>query len=339
MSSARQIADFIKEKDCFLVTTHIFPDGDNMGCVLSLSEAFKMLGKRFTVYIDGAIPRMYHWMPGADKIETDLQTALSGLDDKSCRPTLLVVDSGDIRRMGDEFGEWYERADGLEIANVDHHVSNTHFGTVNWVDASYSSVGEMIYEILNEIGIEITPTIAMNLFVSVYTDTGRFSFSNTSERSLRYASEYVSAGAEPITAFRKVYASRTLASFHLQADSFQTLTRFLDGKGCYFWVDQKMLSRTQTSLEDTEGFIDAVRTLRDFLIVVFFKEVDMNDIRVSVRAHPPIDASALMQRFGGGGHPRAAGCRIEKTLDQAIELFVREAEEAINSGRILEKGG
>jgi len=339
MSSARKIADFIKEKDCFLLTTHIFPDGDNMGCVLALSEALDTLGKRFAVYIDGTIPRMYHWMSGVGRIKTNLRTALENLRENSCRPTLFVVDSGDIQRMGDEFVQWFDRANGLEIVNVDHHVSNTYFGNVNWVDASYSSVGEMIYEILKELGVAVTSSIATNLFVSVYTDTGRFSFSNTSERSLRYASEYVAAGAEPIKAFRNVYASRTLASFHLQADSFQTLTRFLDDKGCYFWVDQKMLSRTATSFDDTEGFIDTVRTLRDFLIVVFFKEVDLADIRVSVRAHPPIDASALMNLFGGGGHPRAAGCRIEEPLEKAIEIFVRKAEDAMNSGEVLEKGG
>ena len=337
MSSARKIAQFILENDSYLLTTHIFPDGDNMGCVLALSEALASLDKRFACYIDGVIPAMYRWLPGIERIDTDLKVALAKLNEHSACPVLFVVDSGDIHRMGDEFEEWYSHFDGLEIVNVDHHVSNAVFGTLNWVDPSYSSVGEMVYEILKELGVEITPTIAQNLFVSVYTDTGRFSFSNTSVRSLKYASEYVAAGAEPIKAFRNVYASRTLASFHLQAESFQTLTRFLDDKGCYFWVDRNMLEKTGTSFDDTEGFIDTVRTLRDFLIVVFFKEIDTTDIRVSVRAHPPIDASALMNLFSGGGHPRAAGCRIDKPLHEAIDLFVKKAEKAIGSGEILEK--
>ncbi len=339
MSSAKEIADFIRRKDDFLLTTHIFPDGDNMGCVLSLSEALKSLGKRFSCYVQGPVPMMYRWMPGVDMISTEIHDALTRLDEVSANPALIIVDSGDIKRIGDEFQAWFRNHDGLDIANIDHHVSNTHFGTINWVDPTYSSVGEMIYEILKELGVQITSTIAQNLYVSVYTDTGRFSFSNTNERSLRYASEYVEAGAKPIAAYRNVYANRTLASFRLESLSFQTLDMFLDGKGCYFWVDQEMLGATGTTFDDTEGFIDTVRTLRDFLLVVFFKEIAPNDIRVSVRAHPPIDASALMGIFGGGGHPRAAGCRIEKPLQEAIGLFVGEAEKAIGSGEVLEKIG
>jgi phosphoesterase RecJ-like protein len=337
MSSASEIAQFIRSHDDFLITTHVFPDGDNMGCVLALSEGLEAIGKRHAGFVEGPITRMYNWMPGVDRIFTELSEALAKLDDGSRHPTLFVVDSGDIHRMGDSFEAWFRSNSSLDIANVDHHGSNTYFGTTNWVDPSYSSVGEMIYEILRELDVKITSSIAQNLFVSVYTDTGRFSFSNTSQRSLKYAGEFVAAGAKPILAFRHVYANRTLASFHLQSEAFHTLTRFLDGKGCYFWVDGRMLDETNTTLDDTEGLIDTVRTLRDFLIVVFFKEISPNDTRLSTRAGPPIDASALMALFGGGGHPRAAGCRIDRPLQEAIELFVARAEEAIRSGEVMEK--
>jgi phosphoesterase RecJ-like protein len=336
MSSPTAIADFIRSNDRFLIATHVFPDGDNMGSVLVLAEMLRSIGKRCACYIEGEIPYMYRWMPGADNIDSSLDRALGKLKLGNESPILLIVDSSDLQRMGETFSGWISSGDKPVIANVDHHVTNTRFGIVNWVDPSYSSVGEMIYETLKAMGLQLTPSMAQNLFVSVYTDTGRFSFSNTSERSLRYASEYVRAGAEPITAFREVYANRSLASFHLQAESFQTLQRFLDDRGCYFWIDQEMLAVTNTSLEDTEGFIDAVRTLRDFDIVVFFKEIAQRDIRVSARAHPPINASALMALFGGGGHPRAAGCRIEMPLPSAIHHFISTAEKAINSGEALE---
>jgi len=336
MSSPLDIADFIRSNDRFLIATHVFPDGDNIGSVLALAEILHSIGKRHACYVEGDIPYIYSWMPGADGIDSYLEKAVGKLKSGSEPPTLLIVDSSDLQRMGETFSKWLADRTVTGIANIDHHVSNTFFGTVNWVDASYSSVGEMIYEILKVMGLSLSPTIAQNLFVSVYTDTGRFSFSNTSERSLSYAADYVRAGAKPITAFRSVYANRSLASFHLQAESFQTLQRFLDDRGCYFWVDQEMLAYTNTSLDDTEGFIDAVRTLRDFDIVVFFKEVGPRDIRVSARAHPPINASALMAMFGGGGHPRAAGCRIDMPLPSAIHHFISTAEKAINSGDALE---
>ena len=336
MSSPSKIADFLRKHDNYLIVTHVFPDGDNMGSMLALAEGLEILGKKCACYVEGSVPVIYAWMSGAEKIDSDIARAVAGLRCEGPCPVLIVVDSSDLQRMGESFSKWLSAQTDLNIANVDHHVSNNGFGSVSWVDPSFSSVGEMIYEILIELDVELTPTMAQSLFVSVYTDTGKFSFSNTTERSLRYAAEYVAAGALPITAFRNVYANRSLASFHLQAESFQTLQRFLDDRGCYFWVDQAMFRNTGTTLEDTEGFIDAVRTLRDFDIVVFFKEVGPRDIRVSVRAHPPINASALMSVFGGGGHPRAAGSRIDMTLQTAIQHFVSEAEKAINSGEVLE---
>ena len=339
MSVLSEIAKFIKENDHYLLATHVFPDGDNMGCVLALSEGLLRIGKDVSCYIEGPIPKIYTWMPKVENIQTDLVKALAALNGMRDLPNLLVVDSGDLRRIGNEFGKWLEMQGGknsTRIVNIDHHISNDYFGDINWVDASYSSVGEMIYELLMQLGVKLTGSMAQNLYTSVFTDTGRFSFSNTTAKSLQYAAEYVEAGARPIDSFANVYANRTMKSFKLQSLSFKTLTKFLDGRGFYFVVDRKMLQETETSLEDTEGFLDTVRTLRGFEIVTFFKEVDEGDIRVSVRAAPPINASRLTNLFGGGGHPRAAGCRIQMKLDEAIAHFVTETEKAIESGDVLD---
>ncbi len=336
MTSASNIADYIKSQDNFLISSHVFPDGDNVGSVLALSEVLTALGKNHAVYLEGPVPAIYSWMPGADDIFDDITRAAKSVQDGGNGVTLILVDSGDIDRPGMNFCKWYKLQNSLDILNIDHHISNSQFGTINWVNPEYSSVGEMLFEVIKELGVKITRSIAQNLFVSIYTDTGKFSFSNTSARALKYAGELVEAGASPIKAFRNVYANRNMASFNLQVESFQTLTTWLDGTGCYFKVTQEMMERTETTIDDTEGFIDMIRTLKNFRIVVFFKEVAPGDIRVSTRAYAPIHASRMMAIFGGGGHPRAAGCRLVKPLEEAIELFIRRSEQAINTGEVLE---
>ncbi|MCX6647505.1 MAG: bifunctional oligoribonuclease/PAP phosphatase NrnA [bacterium] len=336
MASVKEIADFLKTHDNYLISGHVFPDGDNIGSALALSEMVSSLGKKSAVYIEGPVPKIHQWMPGAEIINTDLHSALSDVGNPVLNPTLLIVDSSDASRMGADYLEWFEKQHNLEIINIDHHVSNVNFGTVNLVDPRYSSVGEILFELVPELGLELTKSIATNIFVSMYTDTGRFSFSNTSARTLRYAGECVKAGAKPNVAFRNLYGSRSMESFHLQQESFKTLTSFLDGEGFYFYVDLKMLDETGTTLQDTEGLIDVVRTLEGFTIVVFFKEVAEDDVRISTRAHRPINANKLMSLFGGGGHPRAAGCRIHLPLREAIDHFVKVAEESIRSGESLE---
>jgi len=335
MTKASEIAEFIKIHDNFLIASHVFPDGDNLGSLLTVRECMEILGKRHACYVYNSLPKMYRWLPGSEHIDGDLTTALSRLDDPD-RPTLFILDSGDFDRMGEEFSRWLDEHRGLISANVDHHVSNKNFATVNWIGRRYSSVGEMLVEVIDELGIEITQTIATNIFVSIYTDTGKFSFSNTSVKSFEYAGRMVAAGAKPIQAFRNIYTNRSFASFKLQNLSFQTLTNFLGGKGCHFRVDQRMLKETGTSLDDTDGFIDTIRTLEGYSIVVFFKEVADNDIRLSIRSMPPINASKLMAIFGGGGHPRAAGCRINLPVMDAIDKFVSVAEDAIRSGQAID---
>ena len=336
MASVKETVEFIKAHDNFLITGHVFPDGDNIGSALALQEMMSSIGKKCAIYIEGPVPKIHQWMPGADEIQKEIHSALARLDITDGNPTVLIVDSSDPSRMGVDFMEWFESRSNLDIINIDHHVSNAEFGTINLINPRCSSVGEILFELVSELGLVLTKSIATNIFVSIYTDTGRFSFSNTSARSLRYASECVKAGARPNVAFRNLYASRSMESFHLQQESFKTLTGFLDGEGYYFYVDRKMLEETNTELQDTEGLIDVVRTLEGFSIVVFFKEVGENDIRVSIRAHHPINANLLMTKFGGGGHPRAAGCRIPLPLKEAIDHFVRVAEESIRSGEILE---
>lgn len=336
MSSLKIIAEFLESHDNYLITGHVFPDGDNIGSALTLSEIVRTLGKNCACYLEGPVPRIHLWMPGADSIDTDLESALAKVANPEIKPAVLIVDSADPSRMGVDFLEWFGKQDNLEVVNIDHHISNAKFGTINLVNPHYSSVGEILFELIRELGLDLTRSLAVNIFVSIYTDTGRFSFSNTSAKSLHYASECVKAGARPNVAFKNLYGSRSMESFYLQQESFKTLTSFLDGDGYYFYVDRKMLEETGTTLEDTEGLIDIVRTLEGFRIVLFFKEVTDNDIRVSIRAHRPINANKLMTLFGGGGHPRAAGCRLNMPLKEAIDYLIARAEEGILSGEVTD---
>jgi phosphoesterase RecJ-like protein len=184
----------------------------------------------------------------------------------------------------------------------------------------------MVLEIIDELGIELTPDMATCIYCAIYTDTGRFSYSNTNYRSLSVAARCVGAGAIPHQAYSRVYASRTLAGLRLHTMAMQTLTFFADTAGCGFHVDKEMFTETGTDVSDTEGFMETVTQVRQFKIIVFFKEVAKGLVKGSLRCREPVNASEIAAKFGGGGHPRAAGFSFEGSIEEAYDSFIKEAE-------------
>ncbi len=316
-----QIIDALKSAKRLLIVTHVFPDGDNIGSGLALYMALKAIGKDVSFYLHGDVPRTYSWLPASDEIQ-------GMLPEKNDPPwTILAIDSGDLGRMGEPFEEWYDA--GLTTINVDHHVSNVYFGDISWVDPDYSSVGEMVIEILDALGAEITPEIATCIFCAVYTDTGRFGYSNTNSRSIRVAARCVEAGANPHQTYARVYSSRTLSGLRLFQMAMGTLRFFAGNTGAAFHIDSGMFSDTGTVAADTENFMESVTQVGKLKIVVLFKEVEPGVIKASLRCREPIDAFALAAKFDGGGHPRASGFTFLGTIEEAYEKFLAEAEKAL----------
>jgi phosphoesterase RecJ-like protein len=316
-----EIVNRLTEADRILLVTHVFPDGDNLGASLAMLKGLKSIGKDVRFYLDGDVPRSYDWLPGSENIIAELPPKDGSIW------TIVALDSGDPGRMGESFGEWYEES--FPLLNIDHHASNVLYGDINWVDAGYSSTGEMVVEMLDALGVELTRDIATCIFCAIYTDTGRFGYSNTNLRSMSVATRCVKAGARPHETYSKVYASKTLSGLKLLTMALGTLRFFAGDAGCAFHVDQAMFNETGTDASDTENFMETVTQVGEVKIVVFFKEVAPGLIKGSLRCRKPINAYELAAKFDGGGHPRAAGFSIDGAIEEAYDKFIAEAEKAL----------
>ena len=312
------IANRMSEAKRLLLVTHVYPDGDNLGSALALLQVLKALGKDVQFYLSGDVPHVYRWLPFSEKIEDTLPSKTGSAW------TIIALDSGDPLRMGEDFVAWYD--DTQTLINIDHHGSNVQFGHINWVDPDYSSTAEMIIEIIDALGVELTRDMATCIFCAIYTDTGRFSYSNTNLRSLTVAARCVAAGAVPHQSYSSVYASRTLSGLKLLTLALRTVRPFANSTGCAFHIDQEMFSGTGTDVSDTEGFMETVTQVSRFKIIVFFKEVAPGVIKASLRCREPVNAAELAGKFDGGGHPRAAGFSMSGAIDEAYSKFIPEAE-------------
>lgn len=320
----RAVAAAIRSRDRFLLTTHEHPDGDALGSVLGMHLALKALGKDSVMYLPGAGPIAgeYQWMPLAELVRTPPA-------DQPER-VLLALDCAAASRIGD--------ARALEVApfilNVDHHHDNTRFGTVDCVVDTASSTGEIVRDLLAELGVALTPEIAEPLFVALCTDTGRFSYSNTSPKALRLAAELVEAGADVAHVFKRVYESVGFPKLKLLARVLERAETFADGEIVISWLVHTDWPDVGAGEGYSEGVIEHLRSVEGARLVALIREPPFREPvarRVSLRAADlTIDVSAIARQFGGGGHPQAAGFTSALTIPE-VAVAIRDAYAALRA--------
>ncbi|MBE7516700.1 MAG: bifunctional oligoribonuclease/PAP phosphatase NrnA [Chloracidobacterium sp.] len=309
-----QVVELIESKSDFAITTHIKPDGDGVGSSLGLHWLLLSLGKRSEVIVNGDVPPAYRTLPGADSIR-DIRSIDRAYD------AVLVIECSDIERPG---------IAGLReqfTVNIDHHATSEHFGTINWIDSTASAVGEMIYNLCKAIGGRVTKEIAECVYMALVTDTGSFHFPNTSDRTLKVASELIKAGAKPAKIGEAVYANYPWSRIELMRQVLDTVKRDSSGRIGILRQTIAMKDLAHAIDGDNNGFVNIPLAARDVQASIYIREIGENVFRVSLRSKGDINVAKVAESFGGGGHKNAAGLGIEGTWDE-VELKLTTAVQA-----------
>src|SRR6266851_4772637 len=215
------------------------------------------------------------------------------------------------------------------IVNIDHHPSNSRFGDVNVIDPNASAVGQMVMEMLDHFGYRITQTIATNLYVALLTDTGGFRHENTTVHALEDAARLASLGAEPGQIATMVYKMRPETTLKLSGMALATMRVEMQGRLAWAKVTKRMLREANAVMAESEGVIDTLNSIAGLELAILFKEVQSDLTKISVRSRGSVDAAAMCALFGGGGHIRAAGAEIDKSMDESVKIVLATAKEAI----------
>ena len=313
-----QVVELIEKKNEFAITTHIKPDGDGVGSSLGLCWLLRSLGKRAEVIVHGDVPQAYRSLPGADEIRN-----IRSIDGKY--DAVFVIECSDLERPGIK---------GLEnelTVNIDHHATSAHYGTINWIDSTASAVGEMIYNLCKAIGGRITKEIAECVYMALVTDTGSFHFSNTSDRTLKVASELVKAGARPSDISEAIYNNYPWSRIELMRQVLGTVKRDSTGRVAAMRQTLAMKESAEAVDGDNNGFVNVPMAARDILAVVYMREVGEQKYRVSLRSKNGIDVAKVAEAYGGGGHKNAAGLSIEGDWDTKEQELVNALLAAIEA--------
>lgn len=314
-----QVIEVIENKQNFAITTHVRPDGDGVGSSLGLCWLLRSLGKNAEVILRDEIPAAYRDLPGASDVKK--VSEVNGKYD-----AVFVIECSDIDRPG------IKRLSDQIIVNIDHHSTCEHFGTVNWIDATASAVGEMIYNLCKAIGGRVTKEIAECVYLALVTDTGSFHFPNTTERTLKVASELVKVGVEPAKISEAVYSSYSWSRIELMRQVMATVKRNESGNIAWMRQSLEMAEKAGAVDGDNNGLVNIPLSAKEICAVVYMREVQPNAYRVSLRSKGNINVARVAEQFGGGGHKNAAGCRVTGNWDEQERLIVSAISEAVGKG-------
>lgn len=303
---------FKKNKNIYLVS-HINPDGDNIGSLLALGLSLLELNKNVYIIKSDIIPSDYEFLPGIKLIQE--------YEERNNLDLLIILDCSDIDRLGNN-KELASKA--KYIVNIDHHISNTYFGDINFVDDKAAATGELIYYLIEKMGVKINEDIATNLYTAISTDTGSFKYESVTDKTHKIIAELYKYGIDHVNINNQLYHNISLDRTNLLFKSFDTLKMYKDNKLAIVKVTQDMLKATNTKLEDTEGIISFVKDINSVEVACLLKEFSHKEIKVSIRSKSYVDVAKICEIFGGGGHKRAAGCTISENIETAEKIISNE---------------
>ena len=313
----RRIVDALRVRRRFVLSSHARPDGDSIGSQLAMAYALRAMGKDATVVnADLAAPPLRAF-PGVPDIRIAPQ--VDGEFDAA-----IIMECGDLGRTG---------VAGLErffVINIDHHQGNTGFGQINWFDARAAACAEMVYDVVRALGVPLSKEIATHIYLAILTDTGSFHYSSISPRTFDICRECLEAGVDPVQVARSVFDSNDMGRLKLFGAVLNVMEVDRSGRIAALHVDHEMTRTAGGTYEDTEGIVNLPLTVKDIQAVVFFKQEQGDEYRVSLRSKGDVDVNAVAREFGGGGHKNASGCTVNGPIDALRRILVEKIERAID---------
>ena len=303
-----ETAEFLKSADDILILTHGNPDGDTLGSGFALLRGLRAMDKRVRLFCPDEIPTKFSFM--ADKIHYEHYEP----------KVIIAVDLADTKLLGDSQGDF-----PLIHLSIDHHGSAKPFALNNYILPEAAATAELIFELLEELNLVITPSIADCLYTGLSTDTGCFRYSNTTAQTLRIAANLLECGARASELNRLYFETKRKAYFSLERMALEKLRVLERGRYAVTALTRQMYDECGASDDEAEQISAIPRQVEGVLVGATIKERKRGGYKVSLRSYAPADAAAIASTLGGGGHSRAAGCAIDTPSLEEAEAMLLDA--------------
>lgn len=287
---------------------------------MALGAALRKAQKRVTVALADEFPAYLRFLPAWEEVH-GAKADLTGVN------LIFVLDLSDVDRVGSLYNKALFSA--VPIINIDHHPTNTNFGSVNFVAPEAAATCELLPPIIKSLGVDIDKEIASCLLTGLITDTIGFRTSNTTTATVRMAADMMEYGVSLPTIADAVFNSKPLTAVKLLGLAASQVQ--VRGRIVWTSVTRSMLAEAGANLEDSESIVGLLASVRDVEAAIVFKETEDGMVRVSIRTTGRLNAGQICQGFGGGGHLRAGGCGLRAGLQIAQQTFLTSVEDALAS--------
>lgn len=304
-----------------LMLGHVHPDADVLGTLLALGEALERRGWSVVAGGPHPAPAALDFLPGVDRYQV-LKTLEGRFD------VVVLTDCPNPDRT-EGLLDAARRVAGA-IVNIDHHPDNRRYGTVNWIDVGAAATGEMLYRLLVALGVPVTPSIALNLFTAIHTDTGSFRYSNVTPETFRIAAVLTEAGADPAAVSSALYERRAPDALRWLGDSLSRVRVSDDGRIAWLALPAGVVPER---FIEAEELVNYPRSIGSVKVGCLLRELGGGRVKVSLRGKGDVDVNRVAARFGGGGHANAAGCTIQGSLEGVTEQVLDAVRAAIAAPR------
>lgn len=311
MKTVNEAALWLREHDNYLIITHRRPDGDAVGCAVSLCLGLRAIGKRAFIWANPQFtPRYAARLDGLVTQQVEEHTTIISVDMAS--ETLLPIG-------GDQFA-------GKIVFCLDHHPSNTGYAPWTLVQPECGGCGELIWDVLEELGVSITKEMAEAIYIAISTDTGCFRFANTTARTLHTAARAVEHGADIAPINRELFEIKSKGRLRLESRIMANMEFYADGKVAIACLPQSWVEELEVTEDDLDSISGFPRTIDGVCVGVMIRDSEPGRAKMSVRTAAGYNASEYCACLGGGGHTAAAGCSVPGTLMDGKKAIVEILE-------------
>jgi phosphoesterase RecJ-like protein len=317
----KEIAATLRGANRIALVSHRDPDPDTIGSALALGLGLESLGKRVSWHCADPVPEQQRFLHGSDRFTQDPPPEDVDL--------VVTVDFGSVDRAK------FALPARPTLVNIDHHASNDNFGSANLVDVTASATAELVSRVIDALGIKWTPEMATAALVGIMTDTGSFQFPSTDARALDRAARLREAGADLQAITYNIFRNKRFEALKLWGFAFSRIVREHGGQLVWTEIRTGDIEEAEARDEDISGLVEQVARSSGMRVALLFNE-QISAVKVSCRTsqwEPSVDASALMARFGGGGHVRAAGALVEGDLASVRQRVLDAARAALDAAK------
>lgn len=321
MNSVEQIARQIEKRDDFILVSHTMPDGDNIGSLLGMYQVLNHMGKKAKMVLQDPVPAIYHYLQGSDQVLTPGQIC-------GAIENVIFLDCADEERAGQEALDVLR--DRKFTINIDHHRSNTIFGTMNYINPDAAATAELLYKLIKTLGMKIDPPLANALYAAIVQDTGSFHHSNTTPETLRIAADLLECGVQLETTRIQLFESRSRVDICLLGRALDSIQFSSDGKVAWMTITYQDVESLGAQNIHPEGIINHTLMVKGVEVGLLFREIAPGQIKIGFRSKGVVDVASIADIFGGGGHRQASGAKMDASMEECQNRVIQAIRDVIS---------